>query len=157
MATRQRRQYSAKSASSDAPKRDRVEPTLNARAAVVVNRAAAARSGRAFYNVTALGAATVLAVNHSPITYVLQGEIKPGWTIVRPMLLTVERDEYGDFVYSDDRFNVYGEGPTQSSALADYVVSLVEYYDLLAAGAGADPCTGSVFSYLSQYLRRVSA
>ena len=157
MATRQRGKYSTKGAALDKPVGDRPESTPSARAAVVVNRAAAAHSGRAYYNVSARGASTVIVVNHAPITYVLHGEIRPGWTVVKPLLLTVERDEYGDFVYSDDTFNNYGEGPTQSSALADYVVSLVEYYELLEARAGADPCTDSVFSHLSQYLRRVSA
>ena len=156
MATRQGRRYSTKSGTSVKTRGDFLESTPRGRVAIV-NQAAAARSGRAFYNVSARGESAVIGVNHSSITYLLQGEIKPGWTVVKPLLLTVERDEHGDFVYSDDRFNIYGEGPTQSSALADYIVSLVEYYDLLAARADADQCTDSVFSYLAQYLRHVSA
>ena len=157
MATRQQRKYSTKNATMVKTKDAFQESTLRGKAATVVNQAAAARFGRAFYNVSARGAAAVIRVNLSPITHLLQGEIKPGWTVVKPLLLIVERDEYGDFVFSDDKFNIYGEGPTQSSALADYIVSLVEYYDLLAARADADQCTNSVLSYLAQYLRHVSA
>lgn len=38
-----------------------------------------------------------------------------------------------DFIVSDERTNVYGEGCTIDDAISDYVISLIEYCELLEA------------------------
>lgn len=52
------------------------------------------------------------------------------------MLIKLERSEDGTFVVSDYHSVVYGIGDTPNEARADYVISLIEYYELVSARAG---------------------
>jgi hypothetical protein len=82
----------------------------------------------------------------------LVGEIAPGWKIVQPILLTLERDDDGCYIYSDDRFAVYGIGDTPAEALRDYILSLIDYHQILAAHAESDPPTQVLLHRLDLYL-----
>ena len=85
--------------------------------------------------------------------YPLEGEIAQGWELSQPLWITVDREEDGYFVLSDDLFLVYGEGETFSDALQDYVISLIDYYQLAAAEAKRSPLDQALFGRLRRYLR----
>jgi len=87
-------------------------------------------------------------------TQLLSGEIAPGWKIIEPLLVTIEQDEDGSYVVSEDLFAVYGVGDTPSDALRDYTVSLTDYYDLVSAQAKGDGPTQSLFHRLQQYVQK---
>jgi hypothetical protein len=91
----------------------------------------------------------------SPIwqTPVLVGSIAPGWTVIQPIPLTLHRESDGYCVISDDLFTVYGDARTPGEALEDYIVALIEYYELLAESAENHPPTQTLFHHLRQYLR----
>lgn len=70
--------------------------------------------------------------------FFLSGNIHSGWQIIQPILLTEERDDDGHYLISDDLFGVYGDGSTAPEALEDYVVSLIDYYEILSVRAQED-------------------
>ena len=72
--------------------------------------------------------------------------------LVAPLAISIEFDEDGERIVSDDIFLVYGTGATEEVALNDYVVSLVDYYHTLRT----EPSTPQVSEQLSQLLRYVS-
>ncbi len=86
----------------------------------------------------------------------LRGSIAPGWMIVVPLPVRLERDEDGTYIYSDDIFLVYGAGDTSHDALRDYINALIEYYDLLAGEPDNQP-TQVQLRHLQTYLRPVPA
>jgi hypothetical protein len=83
------------------------------------------------------------------------GELAPGWRITQPLLLTIDRDEDGYYIVSDDQSAVYGDGDTRVEALKDYIESLIDYYQLLAMRAESDPPTQALFHRLRSCLRPV--
>ncbi len=85
----------------------------------------------------------------------LWGKILPGWEISQPLLVTLERETDGYCIVSDEQFAVYGDGDTPSRALQDYIVSLIDYYQILAARAETDPPTRVLFRRLASYLRPI--
>jgi hypothetical protein len=85
---------------------------------------------------------------------ILFGDIAPGWRALKPLVLTVERDESGDFVVSDTTTSVYGEGSNPSEAYADYVSSLIDYLVMLEKDASHHAPTKKLFSYLRTYIAR---
>jgi hypothetical protein len=60
----------------------------------------------------------------------------PGWCLLQPLLIKLEKSEDGTFVVSDYHSIVYGIGDTPNEARTDYVISLIEYYELVSARAG---------------------
>lgn len=84
---------------------------------------------------------------------VLLGHIAPGWVITKPLPVTIEQDDDGSYIVSDDIFAVYGDARTPGEALEDYIVALIEYYELLAESAENHPPTQALFHHLGQYLR----
>jgi hypothetical protein len=82
----------------------------------------------------------------------LAGRIAPGWLIKRPLFIRIERDEDGSYLASDDQFAVYGEGDNAAHAVEDYVSSLIDYYQLLAARTECDQPTASLFGWLRIHL-----
>lgn len=66
------------------------------------------------------------------------GMIKPGWEILRPFEVKVEKDADEEFyyVYMDGGppVTVYGTGYTVEEALDDYVHALVECYERTEVG-----------------------
>ena len=80
----------------------------------------------------------------------LFGHIKQGWEIISPLMLTIEQDENDYYVVSDNEFLVYGYGKTRLLAQKDYIISLIEYYQILEKQE--DPLTQAMFNYLQSYL-----
>lgn len=66
-----------------------------------------------------------------PTSFPLQGQILPGWEVVQPLIVTLERDDDGSYLASDDKSVVYGLGDTPGEAMEDYIKSLTEYYRLI--------------------------
>lgn len=61
----------------------------------------------------------------------LFGPLLPGWKLVSPLPVAVERD--GDcVVLYDDLFNVYGTGGSWDVAERDYKIALVEFFEIMA-------------------------
>jgi hypothetical protein len=88
--------------------------------------------------------------------FFLAGKVLPRWEILQPLLLTVERDDDGSYLISDDLFAVYGDGLSISEALRDYIISLGDYYEILSARATNDnDLIREQFSRLQRYVRVV--
>ncbi|MBK8050884.1 MAG: hypothetical protein IPK16_29555 [Anaerolineales bacterium] len=67
--------------------------------------------------------------------------------------MTMEQDEDGLFLASDSITTVYGYGEDGAEALDDYIVSLIEYYELLE---GSNSLTAvSAFDFLRGYLNKI--
>jgi hypothetical protein len=81
----------------------------------------------------------------------LVGKVSHGFELVQALPVHVERDQDGSYLVSDLLFGVYGQGPNENEASADFGVSLVEYYDIMAAGV--NPETRAVVNHLRAYLR----
>jgi hypothetical protein len=78
-------------------------------------------------------------------------DLQANWRLRQPFVVDVERDEQGAYVVSDDDFLVYGSGPTVRDACQDFVVSLVEYYELVAASD--DPYDQAELRRLQAYIQ----
>ena len=89
--------------------------------------------------------------HHSPQTLV-SGELAAGWGMEQAILVTIERDEDGCYVISDEVFFVYGDGPTFALALQDYRRSLLDYYELVAAGARENAFDQALLRRLNLYI-----
>jgi hypothetical protein len=81
---------------------------------------------------------------------VLVGNLLEGFSLVQPIVVNLEQAD-GKIIFSDDVFYMYGEGITAHEALADYLSSLSEYYELLESYDDAP--SAELFSYLQTYLR----
>ena len=92
----------------------------------------------------------------TPIDSVLFGVIAPGWSLVKPLFITIEQDDDGCYLASDDLFAVYGVGDTPSDALQDYVKSLTDYYELVAEQAEQDALDQAVFRRVQRYLHKTN-
>jgi hypothetical protein len=82
----------------------------------------------------------------------LLGRIAPGWKVVRPLLVTLERSD-DSFIASDDVFAMHGLGSDLAEAVQDYVTVLVEYYELLSSHH--DEPSVALFRRLQTYLQPV--
>ena len=79
----------------------------------------------------------------------------PGWRIVSSIVVNLEKDDNGDFVVSDNFSTVYGSGATESGAINDYFLSLIDFYEILEA----QPHTPAVASALRRnrsYVKRLN-
>jgi hypothetical protein len=81
----------------------------------------------------------------------LHGRIAPNYYLRRPLILTIEYDD-GSFIVSDDIFLVYGDDESIYLALDDYVISLVDYYQLLSIRAEEDPPTQRLFNQVQEFI-----
>jgi hypothetical protein len=70
------------------------------------------------------------------------------------LLVLIEQEGDGWFVLSDNIFPVYGDGGTLEEARADYVRSLIDYYELLATRAPENAQDADELVHLRVYLRR---
>jgi len=103
---------------------------------------------------------TIWPAQHTPTitTYqhshklVLIGPIAPGWSLLQPLPITTEQDE-GYWVISDDQFFVYGDGHTYQIALDDYILALIDYFQLLQTSVKKNPADRAPFRHLGQYLQ----
>ena len=64
----------------------------------------------------------------------------PPTILANKMIVSLETDEDGSFLVSDDLLLVWGQGESPMQALRDYAVSLTEYCDIVAGRK-----TGSFF------------
>jgi len=87
-------------------------------------------------------------------TRMLVGPIAQGWTLNRPLIIVIEVDDDGTYLVSDDEFAVYGEGVNREEATHDYVVSLIEYFQLLESRAKQHVPTAVLFDRLRSVLSR---
>jgi hypothetical protein len=81
-------------------------------------------------------------------------EIVPGWTLTQAIVLTVERDEDGEWIVTDSFSTVYGNGGTLEKALNDYCQSLVSYFEFLAERFTTNIQTAMAFRSLGRRLRK---
>jgi hypothetical protein len=88
-------------------------------------------------------------------TQLLAGEIAPGWSIRNPLTIHVEPDEDGSFIVTDDELALYGVGASKEAAIADYAVSLVEYYEIVEAAATDHPPSIALLNRLGRYITRI--
>jgi hypothetical protein len=95
----------------------------------------------------------VSAIPAFPQQIALAGSVARGWTLVEPLLISIEREDNGWFVLSDDIFPVYGDGATLEEARADYVRTLIDYYELLATRARENAHDARELEHLRVYVR----
>ena len=83
--------------------------------------------------------------------------IQKGWAVFAPLLVTLEQDDDGYYILSDNLFLVYGEGKTSSEAIRDYTTALIDYYQLIEAKAreegGLSP---TILKKIQEYFRPVN-
>ena len=83
----------------------------------------------------------------------LVGRIAAGWRLTSPITVTVERDENGGFLASEMVTTVYGYGQSGPSAIADYILSLIEYYEIVQASRA--PESQALAAVLARYLTTI--
>lgn len=83
----------------------------------------------------------------------LIGQISNDLVITQPFQINIERDDDGTYIVSDDLFLVYGNSDNQSDAVSDYVVSLIEFYEILKKNAITNVFDKSQFSMMEKYIQ----
>ena len=86
----------------------------------------------------------------SQTSFLFSGEIKEGWVIRQPISLQLERDEDSAYIISEETFNIYGQGPSIGDAQEDFIVALVEYYEILKQYAEADSASREALERFSR-------
>ncbi len=89
--------------------------------------------------------------NLSALHLFLKGNIAPGWEMREQFPIVMEQDEDKSFIVSDSLFAVYGVADTQQDAIDDFVTSLIEYYEILAAHT--DPPSQAQLQQLRFYVQ----
>jgi hypothetical protein len=84
----------------------------------------------------------------------LYGAIAPGWQLITPLLIEIERDEDGEFIVSDNFSTVYGNGKTQAKAIKDYCSSLIDYYEILESQANTNGPAALLLNRFRGYLNK---
>lgn len=79
------------------------------------------------------------------------GPVASGWEIHEPIQIRTERDD-NQYITTDSVSVVYGLGDTPELAQRDYLRSLIDYYELLAARR-EDRLVEPQFRRLRRYLR----
>lgn len=95
---------------------------------------------------------TSLQANNFLGEFSIEGEIAPGWRVVRTLPLISELDDDGTYLVSEELFLQYGQGETFAEAKQDYINSLIDYYQFLSTSLENDPETHSLFRYLQEFL-----
>lgn len=80
----------------------------------------------------------------------LIGEITSEWQLKQPVSLRIERDEDGSFIMSEEVFNIYGHGSTPEEAKEDFIIALVEYYEILKKYASDDEASKATLEKFKQ-------
>jgi hypothetical protein len=88
--------------------------------------------------------------------FLLVGPIVTGWKIAQPLPIILEQDEDGSYLTSDDLFGVYGEGSTPTEAVEDYLVSLIDYYQLLGSRVDDTSFAHAMFARLQRYVSKLA-
>lgn len=87
-------------------------------------------------------------------TVLLYGAVHPEVRIAIPLPVSIDVEADGTFIVADEVFAVYGEGISEHDALKDYVVSLVDFFDLVMSEAEQNPAADSLAQRLRTYLQR---
>lgn len=106
-------------------------------------------------SVVRLGGHTML--EQTTRTYVLSGPVAPGWSVVAPIVLTLERMSDGEYLASDEVIDMYGCGTDQNAAVLDYVQSLIEYYAILESHAPKSAPNRALFDHLRMFFSPLPA
>lgn len=83
----------------------------------------------------------------------LFGPLTNEWELVAPIAVTIERDDDGSYVVSDQLFGIYGSGQSERDALRDYSTSLAEYSSLVHArrtNHDVAPLARSLFAFVGR-------
>jgi hypothetical protein len=91
------------------------------------------------------------AASDKPHVIQLEGLLGAGVSLLAPLPVTVEYVE-DLFVVYDDLFGVYGDGDTEAEAVADYKLSLIDFYQLSVAHAAAREIDRQALAQIQQYL-----
>jgi hypothetical protein len=62
------------------------------------------------------------------------------WPNALADFLKLTQDENGNYIISEDKTTVYGYGDTPVEALCDYIISLIEYAQILLSRTEASQC-----------------
>lgn len=89
-----------------------------------------------------------------PTHLFLMGEIAPSWMLIRSILVELDQDEDGSYIMSNTQFGIYGCGDTVFEAQQDFIITLIDYYQLLAERAEREPLTRIEFLRLQLYIDR---
>ena len=76
--------------------------------------------------------------NAEQYSHTLIGPIAEGWVLIKPITLTVERDDTGAYLASDVVTTVYGYGESGPQAIQDYIQSLIEYFEIVDSAAAIE-------------------
>ena len=82
------------------------------------------------------------------------GELSNEFIIIQPLQITIEQEDDGSFVVSDDVFLVYGDGDMRQDALNDYVESLIKYFQIIERGAETNKFDKALLGQLRLYIQR---
>ena len=82
-------------------------------------------------------------------------EFPPGWKVVKPISVTLEIDDDGTIIISDDIFFKYGAGDTQTEALNAYIENLTVYYEVLEESISDEyPENEKYLGFIKGYIQR---
>ena len=113
--------------------------------------------GTAVYTtVSSESSSSPVSTEAQTISFPLRGRIHPGWELWRELWLTIEQDADGTYIVDDDVSVIYGAGDTRAEAVYDYILSLVEYYELCERDALTGVSAQS-FQDIGRYVRRVGS
>jgi len=84
----------------------------------------------------------------------LLGNISDDLVVSQFLPLTIEQEDDGSYIVSDDIFLVYGDGNTKSDAMKDYQVSLVKYFQIIEKSAETNKFDKALFDQLQSYIQR---
>lgn len=100
-----------------------------------------------FYRISSLNQSST---RMSEVTVLFYGTVREDWVLQQPISLKLERDADDSYVISEDDFGIYGHGATVAEAREDFIVALVEYFEILKQHANADSASRQVFEKFSQ-------
>jgi len=97
-------------------------------------------------------------ISISPIVLPIVGKISEECELIEPIMLTLEQDDDGSYILSDDKFLIYGVGETYFAAKDDYIASLLNYYCLIEEKANeGDPFSKKILQDLQRFLRPIKS
>ncbi len=87
----------------------------------------------------------------SPFDVYFMGKASKQVTFKMPLKININNDD-GYYIVSDDLFLVYGEGKDQQAAMEDYLLSLVEFYDIVKEESSHDKFEAAQLKLLDLYI-----
>lgn len=81
------------------------------------------------------------------------GRIEEGWTLMRPIILLVEREDDGWYVVSDDIFGVYGDAESLRQAVDQYASGLIDEYEFFRRESPHNPLAMPDLGRMRKYLQ----